>query len=190
MKKNLLLFGIVIGLSLTCNHSLEAQNETVANKIIYAELCGPGVVMSANFDGRFSSKSNLGLGYRFGIGFGFNNFQERIYKLLFDETYEISIEAKEKGSFYTFPVGLNYVAGKPGKALSFEAGAGVTILSHKAPLYNIEYHKPGNIIGYISLMGRIAPAKGGMSFRFGITPIIGTSGDLLPIFAFSLGYAF
>jgi hypothetical protein len=39
-------------------------------------------------------------------------------------------------------------------------------------------------------MYRRIPVNGGFSFRAGFTPIIGTSGDLVPMVALGFGYIF
>ena len=93
-------------------------------------------------------------------------------------------------TFYSIPVGLNYIIGNPKFAYTFEVGAGVTLLTKKVSVYYWEMKKPGNVIGFVSFMYRITPVYGGMSFRAGFTPMIGTSGDLFPMFAIGMGYAF
>jgi len=178
MKKSFLLLVAIAGLSLTYNQSLSAQEETVAGKLFYAELGGPGVIMSANFDARFNSNARLGFGYRLGVGFGY------------DESYWDDYEQRSR-TYYSVPLGLNYVLGKPNSAHTFEVGAGVTFLTRKVSLYYYGYsEKPGNVIGVLTFMYRIMPVNGGFSFRVGLTPIIGTSGDLFPMGAIGFGYVF
>jgi hypothetical protein len=170
MKKSFALLAIS-GLLLTCNQSLSAQ-DGVANKVFYAELAGPGGIMSVNFDTRFIPGRKSGIGGRGGVGFFINK-----------------IDGSVK-SIYTFPVGLNYVMGE--NAASFEVGAGATFITRKGDYYNWWYDdkKEGNVVGYVAIMFRLAPPEGGFSFRGGFTPIINPAGNLMPMFAFSLGYAF
>ena len=182
MKKSLLL-GAITGLLLTLNQSLSAQEETEYGKVFYAELGGPGVIISANFDSRFKTKERLGLGFRLGIGFGEGNFEEERLNQwgYYDYVHR---------TYYSIPAGLNYVLGKPDSAHNFEVGAGVTFLTRKVPLYYYDEKIPGYAIGFLTFMYRMMPVNGGFSFRIGLTPIIGTAGDLFPMGAIGFGYAF
>jgi len=190
MKRLLSLLAIV-GLLTTVNQSLSAQNESVVDKQIYVEWGGPGVVLSANFDARFKLNSRLGLGYKLGVGYGTEKFDDswvRFLKMV-DILYFLK-ESEFERPFYTFPMGLNYAFGNPNKASSFEVGGGVTLLTRRVSLYYYEMKKPGYMIGFLSFMYRIMPVQGNFSFRAGFTPIIGTSGDLFPMGAIGIGYTF
>ena len=68
--KKLVVLAVAIA---TLSQSLSAQEERVAGKLFYAELGGPGVIMSVNFDKRFKSNERLGFGYRLGAGFGYGD---------------------------------------------------------------------------------------------------------------------
>ena len=171
MKKFFSLFVAIVTLS----QSLSAQEEPVAGRVFYTELGGPGVLMSANFDSRFKSQERLGFGYRLGVGFGYNNMGGHY---------------SSTRTYYSFPVGLNYVLGRPNRSSSYEIGAAVTFLSRKVSLFNYDVYKPGNVIGYITFMYRLMPVNGGFSFRAGFTPVIGTAGDLHPMVAVGFGWAF
>ena len=186
MKKSVSVFVVMMGLMLVFNLSAAAQEDKIAGKLFYVELGGPGVIMSANFDARFSSKARLGLGYRLGAGFGIGKVKTKWVDKQWDYTYIENITR----SYYTFPAGLNYVFGKPNSANTFEVGAGATYLTRKVSLYNHEVKKPGKVIGYLNFMYRIMPVNSGFSFRIGCTPIIGTAGDLYPMGALSFGYSF
>ena len=72
----------------------------------------------------------------------------------------------------------------------FEVGAGATFLTRKVSLFYYDVETPGQFIGHLSFMYRISPVNGGVSFRIGFTPVIGTSGDLYPMAGIGLGYAF
>ena len=190
MKKSLSLFASAV-FFLTGNQPLSAQDDkTVAGKLIYFELGGPGVVMSAHYDARFDPESRLGFGYRIGAGFGYENFEEAIIELFKEETDMKPYFDDIKRPFYSIPAGLNYVLGKPHISSTVEIGAGVTFLTRKASLYNYEMYKPGHVIGFFTCMYRFAPVNGGFTFRIGFTPIIGTAGDLFPMGAIGFGYAF
>ena len=186
MIKMLLLF-VNVGLLMIINQSLSAQNKTAAGKLFYFELGGPGVVMSANYDSRFTSKTRLGFGYRLGIGIIQNCLIEG------DSDYDNSMKGLYEQftkSTYTFPAGLNYVFGRPNKFSVFEIGAGITYLTQKMSLYHWDVKKPGNVVGHFAFMYRIMPLNKGFSFRGGFTPMIGTAGDLFPMGAVSFGYSF
>jgi len=187
MKKSFLLFVAIAGLSFTLNQSLLAQEETVTNKLYYTEFGGPGLIMSANFDSRFKSNTQLGLGYRIGAGFGIGKFNDK--QVVDPNTGSTSYEEVAR-TVYAFPVGLNYVFGKPKTNTNFEFGGGISLLTREVSLYNYEVKKRGNVIGYVTFMYRIVPVDGGFSFRIGFTPIIGTAGDMFPMGAISFGYAF
>ena len=192
MKKLFSLLAIA-GLLLVINQPSTAQEKTEANKLLYVELGGPGVITSVNFDSRFKPNERLGLGYRIGVGYGVEKFEGVVVKFLKDILIEDSssncFENVSK-TFYSIPVGLNYVVGKPKKASVFEIGAGVTFLTRKVSLYNYESEKQGYKIGYLTFTYIIAPVNSGFSFRIGFTPIIGTAGDLCPMGAIGFGYAF
>jgi len=181
MKKEFSLIVAIVGLSLTLNQSLLAQTEFVAGKLFYTELGGPGVIMSANFDSRFNSNTRLGLGYRLGAGFGIGEFNHSSGSFYNDQV---------RRTYYSFPVGLNYILGKPHRTPVFEVGAAVTYLTREVSLFNYDVEKPGHVIGCITFMFRLMPVNGGFSFRVGFTPVIGTAGDLFPMGAIGFGYAF
>lgn len=182
MKKTISLCILMIGLSLTFNPLLLAQEE-IAKKLFYAEAGGPGLIMSVNFDARFNSNERLGLGYRLGVGFGFGNVYEKNANQWDYYDYDVK-------TYYSFPVGLNYVFGKPNSDHAFEVGAGATFLTHKVALFYYTEEKPGHAIGFFTFMYRKIPVNGGFSWRIGLTPVIGTSGDLYPMGAIGFGYAF
>ena len=185
MRKSISLSVLAVML-ITLNQSLSAQEETVAGKQFFVEFGGPGIIMSANLDGRFQSDTRLGLGYRIGVGFGVGNFEEKQINDPYGGTYDGEVTR----TIYSFPIGLNYIFGKPKTSATFEVGGGVSFLSRKVSLYNYEVEKPGHVIGFLTFMYRVTPVNGGMTFRIGFTPIIGTAGDLFPMGAIGFGYAF
>jgi hypothetical protein len=148
------------------------QENKVHNKLFYIELGGPGVILSMNYDMRFKPNSRLGLGFRAGAGFGIGEFDE------------------ETHSYYSIPVQINYIFGKETSSSSFEIGGGASFLTRKVSLYNYDTDIRGHFIGHLSFMYRLQPIRGGVVLRVGFTPIIGTSGDLYPMGAISLGYTF
>ena len=170
---------------------VNAQNvddEKPTNKLFYTELGGPGVLFSANLDGRFNPESRLGLGYRIGLGFAVKNaFTDGYYDYHTDKWYEV-----KPSSYGTIPVGLNYLFGKEYSPHIFEVGGGATILTKKISLYNWDndLSKPGVLLGYTSFMFRRQPVNGGFTFRVGFMTVIGTGGDFLPSGAIGFGYSF
>jgi len=184
MKKIILVLIAVISLILILNLSLFAQNEKAANKSIYAELAGPGALISVNFDSRFFSDSQFGFGYRVGVGFDYGEYEH-----YYDE-YDYENRTRYA---YTIPVGLNYIFGKPNSPHAFEAGAGITFLPRKAePLFfmNSDNGKASHIFSFFTFMYRRIPEDGGFSWRVGFTPIILTSGEPGILGTVSIGYVF
>ena len=182
MKKSFLLLMAITGLLWAFHQSLAAQENQVAGKVFYAELFGPGLLMSANFDSRFKSNERLGFGYRIGVGFSVVSIEDELFlKWDYDD---------DTRTYYSIPAGLNYVFGKPNSANTFELGGGISFLTHKTTLYCYDFNRTGYLIGYFSFMYRKIPVNGGFSFRIGFTPIIGTSGNLFPMGAIGFGYAF
>jgi len=171
---------VILVMFLTFNLSLSAQNETAVGKLFYTEFGGPGVIMSANFDKRFDSKSRLGFGFRVGAGFG-SRSNANYYDS--DGNYTGPL------TYFSFPVGINYVLGKPNCAKTFEVGAGLSLFTQKMSFYNYN-EKEGSIIGFFSFMYRSMPLDGGFSWRIGLTPIIGTSGNMFPMGAIGIGFVF
>jgi len=184
MKKNLVIVAFV-GLLLTLNQSLLAQEETVAGKLFYTELGGTGVIMSVNWDARFAPDTRLGFGYRLGAGFTIGQFDDKLVNYG-DYSYYQQVTRTN----YALPIGLNYVFGKPNISSTFEIGAGATFFTRKASLFYYDVEKPGHVVGFLSFMYRLTPVNGGFMLRVGFTPLIGTSGDLFPMLGVSFGYAF
>jgi len=198
MKRLFSLLAIAAML-ITGNQSLTAQGKTAVGKLFHYELGGPGVFMSANYDSRFTPNTRYGFGYRVGVGIipPFDNNDKGysssygVFNIFnaYGEMIDSLFETMTKGT-YTFPLGLNYVFGRPNKTSAFEIGAGITYLSRKMSLFYWDVKRPGNLIGHLSFMYRITPLNKGFSFRGGFTPVIGTSGDLFPMGGVSFGYAF
>jgi hypothetical protein len=143
-----------------------------APQAIYTELGGAGLLLSLNYDSRFSKRVD-GLGFRVGVGYSFTN----------------------DPSFFTVPVGLNYLLGRNGNY--FEVGAGVTYVglsSNNGDAFvsignNDLTNKTSFLFTTISFGYRRQPINGGFNFRGGFTPVFveGQSG-IAPYI--SLGYNF
>ncbi|MDR0542337.1 MAG: hypothetical protein LBH19_09025 [Dysgonamonadaceae bacterium] len=161
---------------------LSAQQEYLSGKQFYAEMGGPGLTMSVHFDSRFRSMERLGLGYRVGIGF-------TIYP---DEAGGTYINSNyQTRTLYSIPLGINYIFGKNDSPHTFEIGAGTAVLTRKVEIFSYnEGERQGHFIGFFTFMYRRAPQNGGLTWRIGLTPLIGTSGDLYPMASIGFGYAF
>ena len=183
MKKKVIL--IIFSCVLFGLNAQNASDEGLSNKAFYTELGGPGVLFSANLDGRFNSESRLGFGYRIGLGFAVK-YEDSYY----DDNWAW-IDGKPT-SYGTIPVGINYLFGKEYSPNIFEVGGGATFLSKKVSLYNWDndLSDPGNFIGHATFMYRRQPVNGGFTFRVGFMTVIGTGGDFLPSGAIGFGYAF
>ena len=200
MKKTALYFVTFIVLFASVQQ-VKSQEEAIKGKIFYAELGGPGVLSSFHFDGRFKSGERLGWGYRVGVGFAIGQFEEERERYggygygggygNYGEYNDVYVYTDYRTrTYYTIPVGVNYVLGKKNSSSALEIGAAVTFLTRKTSLFCYDVETPGNVIGNFTFMYRRAPINGGFLFRVGFTPVIGTSGDLFPMGAVGFGYAF
>ena len=185
MKKMILSF-VILGAMLVSSQQVKSQENEIRGKQIFAELGGPGVLFSINFDSRFKNNERLGFGYRIGAGTCFGEFEDGTYTGYNGQEYSEWVTR----SYYTIPLGVNYILGKKNSAHMFEIGAGATFLTRKVSLFCYDVEKAGNVIGHLSFMYRISPVNGGVSFRIGFTPVIGTSGDMFPMGGVGIGYAF
>lgn len=174
---------VSLGILFFCVPQSAKAQEEISGKVAYTELGGPGVLLSINYDSRIKKGERLGLGYRVGAGFSIHDFDSTDV----DEWGHMDYDTR---SYYTIPVGLNYVLGKKYSPHMLEVGAGATFLTRKVSLFYYEVDTPGHFIGHVSFMYRCVPLDGGFSFRIGFTPVIGTSGDIFPMGAIGFGYAF
>lgn len=150
---------------------LNAQNssQSVGQNALYAELFGPGMSLSFNYDFRFQ-KANSGLGMRFGIG----GMKIRDVDIL------------------AIPVGLNYLLGNNNRF--FELGLAAVYI--KDGFYIVRDEGSGSdIVGVFTMAFRHQPQGQGVNFRVGLNPVIGTDDkDEFYFFPFygglSVGYTF
>lgn len=134
-----------------------------APKAVYAQLGGPGLIVSANFDTRLSSKDD-GFGLRAGIG-------------------GMGIEGV---GIYTLPLGVNYLLGKDGKNY-FEVGAGYTLLFGGSV---VDSDFASASLGNLTIGYRRAPQDGGFFFKAELTPLF-RSEFFMPYFGgLGFGYKF
>ena len=185
MNRSIISF-IIFSILLISAQQAKSQKEEISGDVFYTEFGGAGVMMSFNFDSRFKRGERLGWGYRAGLGFSLGSL-EWDYD---NATFNYDISEFEKRSFCTVPIGLNYIFGRKNSSNTFEIGGGATFLSRKISIFYYEVAEAGHFIGHVNMMYRRVPINGGFLFRAGFTPIIGTSGEFMPMVAVALGYAF
>lgn len=132
---------------------------------IFVELGGQGLLMTANYDTRFTDRRD-GIGGRAGIGY----------------------IASDGNSAMTIPLSFNYLLGKDKRF--FEMGLGATILATKGEPDNFFDGNNSNVIGTMSFAYRLQPVDRGFSFRAGITPIFNKDFFIPYYGGLSLGYTF
>lgn len=166
MKKIVLvIFSLVVGLSAwsqkdTVYLKRESKQRIITDRapqVVFAELGGPGIALSANYDRRFS-KETAGLGYRVGIGYSFSN----------------------DFKFTTIPLGINYLMGEKYKGRFFEVGINGTMIIVNRDLYygdgiftidDVDNGKKTLWMTSVLLGYRSQPVRGGFNFRGGIMPV-------------------
>lgn len=157
---------LLVGLAI--NHHGHAQEYPTHN--VYAELGGPGLAYSVNYDTRFAD-AHKGLGLRAGVGF-----------------WTVSPENLHR---FVLPVQLNYLAGK--QRLFFEAGAGTTLLHSGGggdSIFDVTDKKGTSVIGTISCGYRYQAITKGINARVGGSLNFHKVGLPLPYPALSFGYTF
>lgn len=169
-------------LIIVCVTSGAAAQETEPSKAtgqnsFFAELGGPGILFSANFDRRFTA-SNLGIGGRVGIGFVSGYFDD------FNSNY-----SGLPRSIITVPMQVNYLFGKSNTPHTFEIGLGATYIGRKVDIMDFNDTQQTQVFGTASFMYRRQPKNGGFSWRGGLTPLF-AKGYIQPFAGFSVGYTF
>lgn len=156
----------------------KAATDTIAKKVkraksVYAELFGPGLLFSGNYDFRFARKRD-GLGAR--IGFGFLSHDER--------------------RMISFPVQINYLIGKGSDFFEIGLGASYLKVNYQdvttMPNYRPKYFGfgPGSVlIGTTTFGYRYQPVDGNFSFRASLNPLFNDK-LFTPSGGVSIGYLF
>ncbi len=138
-------------------------------KIVFLEIGGPGLAISANYDMRVQiGQSNKLFGFRVGAGY----FQSG------------------NNWVFTVPLQANYLYGKDGKYLEF--GLGTTFLISRGDNYSSKNFIFDDDTGFIAtgtIGVRYAPNNSHINFRLAYVPIIDSDG-LVNIGGFSVGYTF
>ena len=172
MKKIFLITAIVLVIA----NTIYAQG----NKSVFLELGGNGLVVSANFDARFT-KSEKGFGFRAGIGF-----------VPAVNTGEADVFVPSTPGALTIPIGINHLAGHAPHY--FESGLGVTYVhvsgTVSSDFWGYSEDVTGSAVGFVPSVG-YRYAKTGKAFqgRIFISPIISSGGASFWA-GLSLGYKF
>lgn len=145
-----------------------------ANKSVFLEIGGNGMLLSVNFDSRLN-KSEKGLGYRVGIG-GLPPTGDGYYSTPF---------------LLTIPVGVNYLVGKAPDY--FESGLGLTYMYTSNAISPIfighEAEVSGSFVSVIPSIGyRHAKTGKGFQYRVFLSPTISKGAAFWA--GFSLGFKF
>ncbi len=179
------LFSLCLFLALS-SFAQSNKNYGGTGQSFYAEVGGPGILFSANYDRRFT-KTPFGIGGRVGLGF-LTSYESISYTDMYGYTYF----RDRNRSVLTVPVQVNYLFGKPSSASAFEVGLGATFAGKSVDLFNNYYDagtKNGSVFGTASFMYRRMPKDGGFSWRVGFTPIF-ADGYIEPSAAAGVGYNF
>jgi len=133
---------------------------------IFIELGGPGLLLSANYDARFTNRHD-GIGGRIGIGY-------------------VSIS---DNSLLTIPVQFNYLLGKNNRY--FELGIGATFINSKGDERDfLSLDDAKGTIGTMTFGYRYQPEDGGFNFKASLNPIFNSS-TFFPFFGgVGVGYTF
>jgi hypothetical protein len=164
MHKLLVILLTFTAISVSVNSQGEIKSKVPGQTSFYAEVGGPGILFSANYDRRFKP-SNLGLGGRIGLGF------VTAYSNSFD-TINYYYYGGRQVSALTVPLQVNYIFGKGSSPHTFEVGAGITFVSKKLDIFNFYNNERSNLFGTFSFMYRRQPKDGGFTWRIGFTPLL------------------
>jgi hypothetical protein len=140
------------------------------NKSVFLEFGGNGLFISANYDARFN-KTEKGLGYRVGVGF-FPGFDIGILSY---------------SSFFTIPVGLNYLAGHAPHY--FEGGLGATYFTGDFKFLGSDEVRARTVLVVPTAGYRYAPSGHAFQGRIFAGTFIG-SGEAVLYGGLSVGFKF
>ena len=183
MRKHILLVCLSFAISqliFSQENKMASGKPGIGKSSFIAELGGPGIVFSANYDTRFK-QSRLGIGGRIGVGFASG----------WEQTYDpvTGYPNGEDVTAITFPAQLNYIFGKEGSPHTFEVGGGITYVTRKMEIMNFYDENETQLFGTFSFMYRRQPVNGGFSWRIGFTPLVG-KGYIQAFGGASVGYNF
>jgi hypothetical protein len=170
MKKKLFIFTLSLFVASFVFAQKQQEEEelvppaTANAQQIYAELLGPGIFYTINYDTRFGKKEK-GLGMRVGMGAVFSNGEGVV----------------------SIPVGLNYLAGRNGNYL--EVGGGISYFTAATS----DIIDGSALLGFATFGYRRQTYKQkNVTWRIAFDPLMIFSDgfSLIPYFGFSLGYRF
>ncbi len=174
-KKSVFFLALCLMANAVISQDAKTPEKPIAGRnSFYAEIGGPGILFSANFDRRFSN-SNIGWGGRIGLGFVSGYLEE-------------SSSGWDPSSVLTVPFQINYIFGKKGNPHTFEVGGGVTYVGKKIDVLDF-YDNPTQLFGSASFMYRRQPVNGGFMWRIGFTPLV-ANGYIQAFGGASVGYNF
>ena len=180
-----ILLKILIILFFCFDNSISKAQFAKEKKVVYGEGGGAALVGSINYDSRFSNKSNLGFGFRIGIG-GVPG------QKLSDVSNSIYIEDPWKISI---PIAINYLFGNEASAHTFELGVQSVYIPKNTVVENWSGIKPehqiakNRIVPSLYAGYRRQPIKDGFLWRFGFSPFE-VDNVILMWFGASLGWKF
>ncbi|MDT3404850.1 hypothetical protein [Mucilaginibacter terrae] len=151
-----------------CNRTHAQIEEGPRAQNVYAELLGPGLLFSLNYDTRFGKARN-GWGGRAGAGY----------------------VSADDNSILTLPVQVNYLLGKKGKY--FEVGLGATFISTNGSNKEDDFFVFDDVnttIGTMTFGYRYQPVDGGFNFRASLNPVFNKNNFIPYYFGLSFGYTF
>ena len=160
MMKNIFL---ITATTLTFTSAINAQG----NKSVFVELGGNGLVVSANFDSRFTN-SEKGFGFRVGIGL-----------IPAINAGDADIFFPSTPSALTIPIGVNHLAGNAPHY--FESGLGLTYVhvsgTVSSKFWGYSEDVTGSAVGFVPSVG-YRYAKEGKAFqgRIFLSPVISSGG--------------
>jgi hypothetical protein len=160
MKKTLTILSTII--LLTFSSQAQTENSGPTTKAVYGEFLGSGLVFSANFDTRF--KGHKGFGLRAGVGFA----------------------GGDGSGIVTFPLGLNYLAGRGPHY--FEIGASATLVSQAYSSFDDDDESSSSWFFHPHFGYRYTKPSNSFNGRIYVGPIIGDGFAFFPFGGISVGY--
>lgn len=168
MIKATISFVIILTVSLFSQNAF-TQPSSSARNTIYAELLGPGLLYSLNYD-RMMTENLSGR-----IGFSMLNLDA-------GKPGEPS-----KVNVTTIPVTLNYLYGKRNHKL--ELSGGLVFITASQKFDGVSSIEGSGSLATAGLAYRYHPVNGGLNFRLGVSPIFDNN-MFLTWGGVSLGYSF
>lgn len=168
--RTFILFVVISTVSLFSQNAF-AQPLHSAGNTIYAELLGPGLLYSLNYD-RMLTESLSGR-----VGFS---------------VFSVDAETSDPGQskkvgVTTIPATLNYLIGKGSHKL--ELSGGLVFITASRKFNGVSKIESSGALGTAGLGYRYHPVNGGFNFRLGFSPFFDKD-VFVPWAGMSLGYSF